>query len=276
MRTLGTDIGSRIGSHLGSRGGSDAIPGVSRDADSDVYVPEDATEWDALLAAAALSQGAPSAAWLLQESGSPMAAAIGAGTQQLLEATTFGTLTYQVDVPGWARTAVTMSDGGILNERNNGSVTNLNLGTTSALTLLYCYRTGAAADLRIIVGMGGAIYANIVSAWLDASNHLRVGTGTTPTDDGTVDYGANTVFPLLLQHDVTGSVTRILTHEEVVTFPFAAVANEAGQYFLGTLGGVGSGPVGYAYAALWTGADAEMSTDDIRDLLTTLGWTVAW
>jgi hypothetical protein len=271
--------GIRSGIRSGLRSGLDpsyesGLPGVDRDT---VYVPGDSDQWDTTLDAAGLVSGGPSALWLLQDTGSPVATTIGAGTQQLMEGTTFGTLAYRQSVAGRTRKAITMSDGGILNERNNGSVTNLNLGTTSALTLINCYRTGTPADLRIIVGMGGAIYADIVSAWLDASNHLRVGTGTSPVAAGTVDYGLNTPLPMILQHDVTNGVTRVITHQEVITVAsYGAVANEAGQYFLGTLGGVGCGPIGYLYAALFTGPAAEMSLDDIRDLLTTLGWAVSW
>jgi hypothetical protein len=118
--------------------------------------------------------------------------------------------------------------------------------------------------------MGGALYANILSAWIDASNHLRIGTGTSPTAAGTVDHGLNTLVPVILQHDVTNGVQRIVTPSETITMSFTAFASEAGRCFLGSLGGVGGPPMGVAYWALWTGASAEMTAPEITELFSRL------
>lgn len=237
---------------------------VSQDSTSLWYLPADSTEWTELLDGTTMS--GPSNLWLCQEASGNLTDVIAGDTATLVNV--FGTLAYQQAITGWTRDAITTTDGNVINFANSG--TGINLGTTSAMMLAFVERTGTPADTRIIMGMGGALYANILSAWLDASNHLRIGTGTSPTAAGTVDHGLNTLVPIILQHDVTNSVQRIITPSETITQSFTAVSNEAGQVFLGTLGGVGGGPVGVAYWALWQGAAAEMSTGEITELLSRL------
>jgi hypothetical protein len=237
---------------------------VSQDATSGWFLPESTAEWVVLLDGSGLS--GPASAWLCDESTGNLADAIGGDTATLTN--TFGTLAYQQAITGWDRDAVTVSDGSIISFNSSG--VSLNLGTTSAMMLAFVERTGTPADTRIIMGMGGALYANILSAWLDASNHLRIGTGTSPTAAGTVDHGLNTLVPIILQHDVTNRVQRIITPSETITMSFTAFASEAGRCFLGSLGGVGGPPMGVAYWALWTGASAEMTAPEITELFSRL------
>jgi hypothetical protein len=270
---IGPRVGKRIGGLIGPE--SSGIPGVTRDA-SGKYFPADSTEWDALLEAAGDAEGSPDALWLAQEASGNLATSIGAGTQLLVGSVTSGTRVYQSAIAGYSRKGITNTDGAVMSFGNNGSI-GINMATTSAMSLSFIYRTDTVGgNDRIIVGMGGAIYANILSAWFDSSNQLRIDSGTTPGNAGTATYAVDEVFPMIVQHDITNSVQRIITNKEIITRAYAGLTNENGQYFYGTLGGVTIAPYGLAYGSLFRGAKAERTQAQIKTLLQTLDWSVAW
>lgn len=244
----------------------------SVDATSNKGAPANATEWLAAYAATAgIGVAIPQHLYLLQEAAGNAADSIGAA---LLVPS--GPPGYQQAIAGWSRKCITFTDGTTIYFNNGGGV-GVNMATTSALSFTYGMRTGTPAATRILCGMGGALYANILSAHLDTSNHLGIGVNAAVTNSGTVDYGSGVIFPMVVQHDRTNGVQRILTDKEVITKAYGALSNENGQYFLGTLGGVFAAPFGYAYNALITGAGAELTSAQIKSLLTTLGWSgIPW
>lgn len=248
------------------------LQGVSQDATSGKYVPASAAEW--AIAAAAAGVSSPYELWLSQQASGNLTGSINA--VGLTASVTSGTVLYQQNVTGWTRKAATISDGAIASFASNGGL-GFDPSTTSTLSLWLLERTGTPAADRLLVSQGGQVYARILSALIDTNNHIGIGVNAAITNAGTIDYGSGTLIPVVLKHDIANSQQKLYTHQEVLTKAYAAFGTaEAGLYFVGTVGGTGGGPAGYAYGAFWKGASAEMTDAQVRALLTTLGWSVSW
>lgn len=268
---LGIRTGPRVG--LATGVGSDplggGLDGVAIDATSSKYVPANLTQWNTTLGVAGISSGAPSFLWLCQETSGNLADSIGAVT---LTATSW--TSYAQTQTGWSRLALKVGDGvGANFASTSASLPDQN--TTSALLMMLFARTGTPGATRPVGMIGAAAAASIVSCELDTSNHLVCNSRLSVSQAGTVDYGANVVAPVLLQHDKTNSIHRVVTHSELITTTFGALTTNKGVGLSQSAYGL-SPPGAWSYAALFVGAAAELTTAQLRSLLRTLGWTVAW
>lgn len=269
-----TDVNTRPVDAMGNVGELgfpivDPMAGVTKDATSLKYTPADAAEW--AIAASVAGISSPYELWLAQQAAGNLAGSINA-----VSLVAAGAVAYQQAIAGWTRKAVTIADGAIASFGTNGGL-GFDPSTTSTLSLWFLERTGTPAATRLLVSQGGQVYARILSALLDASNHIGIGVNAAITNAGTINYGVGTLIPVVLKHDIAHGEQKLYTHQEVLTKAYGAFGtSEAGFYFVGTAGGAGASPAGYAYGAFWKGAAAEMTDAQVRSLLQALGFVVTW
>lgn len=232
---------------------------ASQDGTSGIYVPADATEWGNL----ALT--APNFQWGCQDAASPLAAAIGGVT---LAAGGSGQ-TYQDAITGWSRKAVGTQDN-TTEDWVSSSASLPDVSATSVLLLLYWKPPAAnpAASRRVcLMGTTTTVSVQVSSAgkpilFAGANNGTATNavTGSSP-------------IPLVVKYNRTGSESKLFTLNEKLSVAFSGTAT--GKQVL--LGGAGVAAQNeFLYAALWTGAAAEMSDATIKSMLQTLGWAPSW
>jgi len=261
--------GSRNGSGVDELGGgaSNPMAGVAQDATSGKYMPASSAQWTTTMAAAGIGSGNPSLLWLGQEASGNLADSIGAfaGTANITA--------YQQAVAGWAAKAFTLGAGAIANVVTT-SASLPDISTTSCLMLGYVLFPASASTNLSVVTMGTTFGAQAF-ANLNATPKL-VGGADPNTVAGTANpFGG--VHPLVVQVNRGGSAAVICTEQEKLTPTLAA--NPAGKKLW--LGGDSSqtwaaAGTGHLYTAAFFGTAAELSVAQLRTLLQTLGWSVAW
>lgn len=260
---MGIQVGPLIGSF--GRPVSNAMAGVSQDATSLKYVPADATEWGITMTAAGIASGSPSNLWTCQVAAGSLTAQIGA-----VGLSVSGSPTYQNAVTGWTRKSVNMADGGASVGFTTSSIQNLS--TTSGLLFAYIALTGTPAAERSLMGMGNSTdhrYAAVTTTPYIKAHGLAGATVTGTNAPGT------TVHPVFLKVDRSRSHYRLYTDAEMLAPAWTNPGAGGSLLGLGTMIG-SSGPAAYLYAGFFSGTAAELSDDQVRTLMTTLGWTVAW
>jgi hypothetical protein len=254
-----------------------SMAGVAKDATRGVYLPATAAQWTTALAVAGIVTGNPSALWLSQEASGNLADSIGTFTM-----VGNGTgLAYQQSVAGWSTKAVTTIDG------DSGKFQNTDSGlpdisTTSILILSYVNLPASFGGTeRSIITTGASFHASIGADSAPNSNPAKLalaqGGGT---DGGTQAVAATSttgVHPVIVQMNIATSTPAVVTDKDFTTA--ALSASQSGKKIV--LGGdnaaVWNGAsAGYLYTAAFFGTAAELTKTQIKSLLTTLGWTVAW
>jgi hypothetical protein len=266
-------IGPRLGPRLGLVGGGLTMGSVTRDATSLIYCPANATEWATTLAVAGIGSGGPSSVYLLQEPSGNAADAIGSFTL-----TAAGTLAYQQAVAGWTRKGIATTDAtpGVL---KTTSASLPDISTTSCAILAYVLLpvNGSASPGRVVTQLGAAFNTK-VSSNLQGAPKAMQGIADPNTVAGTAD-NTNVVRPVWIQVNRTAGTATIATNLERLTPTLTAIPTGKLMY----LGGDNAssefpGSCTYLYAARFDGAAAELSTAQLRSLLstTTLGWSIPW
>jgi hypothetical protein len=273
---IGLRVGPAVGPRVGMASGIDqdpvrppigggVIPGVTRDAASGIYCPASAAEWTLLMAAAGLATGNPSALHLMQEASGTLADSIGT-----FPLATSGTgVTFQQNVGGWSRKAWMTTSGGT-GLAQNTDVALPNIGTNSLLGLGYVLNT-AVAVTRDVIG-GGAAATRILGQSFATTGQARAMCNVnTQLSAGNM---AGQVRPWAIQINRTASSAALSLDAERVVPAFSAGAT--GQSL--TLGNIvaGASTSLYLYVAWFFNAAAELTLAQMRTLLQTLGWTVAW
>lgn len=233
----------------GGAAGFASVAGVTLDTAAQKHAPATDGEWTLLMSAAGLATGNPTHAWLHSAAASPMPDVIGADAMTLAAAA----ITWQAAKAGWSRVGTQWDDGSI--------ATLLTAATYNSSTLLLAYvgLTATPAASRSVAYAQGEVGIETTRAY------------SGDTDNGAADAGT-TVRPVLLKVDRTGSVKKIYTDQETIAQTYASATNVAG--FGSVI--VNAAPMWVGYSALFTGAAAEISDEQVRTLLQTLGWTVAW
>lgn len=235
---------------------------VTQDASSGKYVPSTAGEWTSTMAAAGITSGNPFSGWLLQEASGSPADFLGAATL-----TNAGTMAYQGAVPGWTRVSMWNNiDGGAYRITNTVDTALPDLTAESSLVLIYATITSAPAADRGVI-LTGDIRAEVTSANMPKLTHgATSATGSANLTDA--------VRPWVLQYNRAASTCELFTDLEKLSIAFAA-SGATKRIFFGD---------GFQPAAVWKilygvhfkGAAAELTDAQIRTLLQTLNWTVAW
>jgi hypothetical protein len=247
--SIGSGVQSSVRS--GVRSGLNPIsslPDVTRDATSGKYAPANSTEWATVIAAAGLSIG-PTHCWLHNEVASPVLDKI--GTDNMTEAV--GGVLYQQAKAGWSRTGIAFADAG------GGTVLTAATYNSSTLFLAYVGLNGTPAASRSVAYAQGEV----------GIETTRFYSGDTTI--GTADAGT-AVRPVLIRVNRTLTTEKIFTDQEMIAQTYSAGTNVVG------FGSViqNAAPMWIGYSALFTGAAAELTDAQVRTLLQTLGWTIAW
>lgn len=247
-------------SHMINRGAS--MAGVSQDATSLIYCPATNGEWTQTMAAAGISSGNPSALWLLQEASGNPADSIGSFT---LTAT--GAPAYQQAQTGWTRKTIVMTDAASQNMANT-SASLPDIATTSAALLIYIAYTGTPAATR----NSGTLGTTTSAIGITTTPNMRVASNANTASGSTV-LGTTTIPHVLMVNRTSSTVTGYSATEKVT--PTFSSGMTGKKVTLGpTSAASNAPPAGFGYAALFTGAAAELTDAQWKALLQVLGWTV--
>jgi hypothetical protein len=276
-------IGSRLGvkfNFVGSAVGSSAddegiagLVGVSKDATSNIFCPATLTEWNTVLSFNNILSGPPSALHLLQEvAGSP------ADTIGTFTLTPFGTITYSNAVSGWSRKSINLSDG-VSGGLKNTAVGLPDISTNSCMMLMYMTVPPDVPTNRTLCQLGpnfGSRFgANVLSI---SVGHKRINCVLDPTNAAGADDTTTNVRPVILKINRTGGNATLYTNAEKLVPTFAGnVVTGKNIQFGGDNVNSDFPPIcSCLYWCTFFNGAAEMTDAQIRSLLQSLGWTVAW
>lgn len=237
------------------------------DATSGMGVPATALEWADLLASAGVASGGPAALYLLQEASSNPQDSIGAK-----HLTASGTLAYQQAVTGWARKSI-KTTGGVQGQLVN-SAGYANVNAESKLVIAYV-RAAAATAKRTIYRFGD-VFDGDATVEETTTPRLQVGRGGTAARVAGASSPIGTVRPIVLRVQDTANLVDVFTDQEKIV---GGAQGCSGTTL--TFGGDNfqtwyPGDTDYLYAAVFTGASAELSDVSVKAILQTLGWTIPW
>lgn len=264
-------IGPRVGLQVGLRalpaigcgvdelaGGAVAatMAGVTRDATSNIYAPSSLAEWNTTIAVLGFG-AAPAHLYLCQEAGGDLIATLGAVN---LVAT--NTPTYQNTESGWSRKFVSGTASGA---QFNGNLANP--ATTSLMFLTYMAFTGGAVLADVI----GETDNNGPKVQLVADNTKRVTAGGNLGSGATTAAGS--VIPVVVQYDRTNGKTVLYTLDEKITAVYSSTAIGTLLRMITARPAAAGNLARYGYLAEFTGAGAEITTTQVKTMLTTLSWT---
>lgn len=240
---------------------------VTRDATSLIYVPASAGEWSSTMAVAGIGSGNPASTWLCQEASGNLADSIGANTLTVAGAS----WAYRQAVTGWTRLALTVPDASANhNAQNNATVPDVQ--TTSVLLYgIVSMPAAAPAANRRIAHLDGTSAAIIQ---LNTTPRLQCVTGGA---GGSVVTGTanpvNAVRPLIACVNRTANTAKVYSDQEKITGTQGTYSGVS----IGWGSSSGTSPaMGLLYGAMWTGSAAELTDAQIKTLLQTLNWGIAW
>lgn len=238
------------------------------DATSGKGVPANATEWNAVRAAAGLGAGAPMSLYLLQEASGNPADTLGG---KMLTKSPSSVVTYQNAVAGWARKGIHTTEDveGMFSNSTFGDV-----NATSYLVILYALVSGPAGTAATLFRIG-TTFNDDACVEINTTPRTSIGEGDTTRSAGT-NNPSGAVRPFVLRVNDTANLVDGFTDQEKIVGG-AQACN--GTTF--TLGGdfnqTNYPPTAdYLYCAVFTGAAAELSDAQVKALLQALGWTIPW
>jgi hypothetical protein len=237
--------------------GGATMASVPKDATSNIYTPLTLADWTTTLAVAGITSGNPGSAWSMQETSGNLADSIGARTF-----TQLGTApTYAQTVPGWTRKGLTFTETATMRFSTSTPAANI----ASALVIVYVRLTGAPTFAHRSIIEYPSLFAEAT-----ATPRFQANGGS--NTEGTVNPGT-TVHALVMKSNVTALSSAVITEAEVIPCTWY---NDGGTALI--LGGATNTPA--PFQVLWgvgfSGAPAELTNAQIKTLLQTLGWTVAW
>lgn len=265
---IGPRIGPRMGVRIGRPPGGTSMAGVAQDATSSKFLPATAGQWTTTLAAAGIASGNPSALFLCQEAAGNLADSIGAFTM-----TAGGTAAaYQQTVAGWSAKCVRAADAATT-RFSNADVALPDAGVGSVLMLgIFDMPTANPAIVRSMLEYGTS--ATRAAVEITTGGKLR-GRSTPNTADGTANP-FSAVRPLVLKSDFPNSVVKAYSDQEVLAPTFSGTMAGKLLDLFAVNGGQAAATSGCFYLAVFMSAAAQLSDAQVRTLLHTLAWTVAW
>jgi uncharacterized repeat protein (TIGR01451 family) len=241
-------------------------PAVTRDGTSNVWLPQDATEWSNFITAQGISGVAvPDALWLMQETSGNLADAIGLFPLTLSGTNAF----YQQAVTGWSTKGISWINAATASFQSTS--TSLPDLSTTSITMLLFVRPSAGTSNRGIMGAGTS---NFMQAQITVTPRLVAASGAN-TAVGTVSP-AGAVRPLVQTHNRTALTHRQVTDQEKLNPTFSASSTGKRIAIGGSLGIASSPPMTIVYACMWKGTNAEMSDATLKALLQAFGFTIPW
>jgi hypothetical protein len=261
---IGPAIGPRVGPAVGVSadplsGGGASLVGVSRDATSNKYVPANASEWSQVMAVAGISSGGPSLLWLCQEASGNLADSIDS-----LPGTVSGTpITYQQAIAGWSRFGITGGDGGTA-IADSSSATLPDPTTAATLVISYVICTATPAVLRQVDLIGTA---NVATTRINTTPRFQGVSGGSAITGAVDPTGA--VRPFVLLDDPIAARSACYTDQEKLVPTRAATTGKRSRFNFSFAGSL-------LYRVQFNASAAQLSDAQVKTLLQTLGWSIAW
>ncbi len=241
------------------------ITGVTRDATSNIYLPANSTEWTAFRTAKSLTTWAnPSHVYTFQEASGNVLDTVGA-----INLGPANVPVYNEAVTGWTRKGVRCRHATTDSLSGTGFP---NVNADSALVLTLVEIVSAPTTTRNVTILG---------------NSPTVGTriSTTPrllVDVAGVTAGTGTSSPVGVRliidrfNRTTQGRDKLTDQEKIIG---STGITQVGQGII--FGGFGTGAqlsaeVRFLYAATWYGADAERTDAEVKSLLQSMGYSIAW
>jgi hypothetical protein len=236
------------------------------DASSGKACPATNQEWVDFIAYHGLSIAAPDHIFLMQESSSSIVSV--GSTKTLTVGGTAANISYQQSETGWDRKFITFANNG------SGYFENANYwpaslaGSSAAILAFGRLLTAPSADRDFLLAMGDAEFARLK---FDSSSRMRL---IANSNNGSATSDARgSVRPYMWRLNVTGSENRAASDQDSFTVTFDAPTGD-GMYLGGS---AGSGAhMSCGYWCTWSGANAEISSANIKALQTALGWTPSY
>jgi hypothetical protein len=233
------------------------VPGdiaVTKDAYAKVYMPANATEWTTLLSGTGLNN--PSSYWIAANAIGASLADSGTGGRTV---TIAGSPTLGAAAPGFQATGIKCTDG----SNTQYAMCTVPGVTTSSVLLLQVFGVNThPAAMRALNNIGGNEFQGAeVTA---GTSGLKVrGRCSGNTSDGVVNYSS--IMVVLTKHDITNSELAVYTRGEQVKPTWTGVTASTDLFVLGDT--VQASDATLVYAALWTGADAELTDAQVQMLI---------
>ncbi len=188
--------------------------------------------------------------------------------------TAAGSPGYQQTMPtGWACKGVSFTE--VSSQKFGvGSGTGPDPSSTSVMYLIYAVcDNGSPAATRTLMGCGTTLGLEH-----NATDRLLGDNVTVTATDATTLPGADAlVHPMVLVHDRTNSTFTIYTDEAKTTGTYNATALDGNKGIGGAFAAVTTSFHGkICYFLIWSGADAELNSTQVKARLTALGWTIPW
>jgi hypothetical protein len=240
------------------------VPTWAVDGTSKKGVPASASEWSQLIAAYRLTSPSPDHLWLMQEASGSLTDAVGS-----ISLAPLNNPTYAHVVSGWTRLAVgtpdRMADEGFM----TSSIGDFD-GTSYAF-LIYLAVDGPPSSDRALAGIGAASDYRCLAV-TSVPTFKATGLGGGASAIGTVDP-VGTVHPVLLVVDESHQLYTAYTDTERLAVTWTPTSGTGALVTIGSAA-FGSADARYLYAALWAGANAEITGTEAKQLLEALGWSV--
>jgi hypothetical protein len=241
------------------------MTGVSRDSSSNIYVPANSSEWATTMSAAGISSGGPSGLWLCQEGSGNLADSIGAFT---LAAAGTGA-SYSNVVAGWSRVAIGTTEANATRWASSDAGL-ADPATTAYLVLTYATVLSAPAATRSLIEMGSASVARLeFTITPRLQGNFPAGASSTGSSDPT-----GSVRPYVIRRSFTGNGGNVYSNAEKVS-PTVGASTSGKRFALGSIAQLAP-TARILYAAYFAGSAADLTDAQIKTLLQTLGWSIAW
>lgn len=268
---IGVRVGVKPGVFVGVSAGtlSDSIAplpggviaGVSRDSTSGIYCPANATEWGLMMAAVPLVSGNPTGLWLCQETSGNLADSIGANPLVVA-----GTPTFRQANTGWTRLSVSITATTV--QAFSLAAGPFDPSAHSVMWMWYgCLTATPGGSRTVLTVSNGATGINVFHL---VSNKLQIFCGANSAT--TVQtYTTTTNFPMAIVYNRTASTCTLYTDKEALTVTFASAVD--GNKGLGAVSGSGDPSARTSYLTALIDGAAELTTTNVRNLYSKLGWS---
>lgn len=259
-------VGLRVGIRTGIRAG--IAPGISTDeissAGDPLQFPTTGSGWTAIGAPVA-----PNALFQLQETSGAPADSIGTTTLTAPSAAP----AYHQSVVGWSRFALRYTNQASPNQYwSHANAPVLTLASNSCMMLALARMTGAPSTDGAVLSCGTT---TTVQALVTSASKFKIKAGANSAT-GTASPGT-TVHPIVMVVNRTATTVNFYTDQEQLTPTWDGTITGAQIALGGTPAITLSGPIDLLGAACWYGANAEMTTNQVRTLLQGMGVTgIPW
>lgn len=270
-------VGPRIGPKIGGRAGPAFGPGADQiapagasfpiDSGSGKGVPLTQADWTNVASASGTPARTVSHSWGFQDAAGNVVATVGT------DLTVAGVFEYLQAVAGWARPGLQFTNNTADAATHAGGV-GVNPAVTSCLWLGYIDVTVTAAAARNLFSGGGAAGASEIAFRKAATTEVPQIKVMGITADGVNDITAGGVHPCVLRYNRTAGTADIFTEAEKRTGTYNAGVTDGVKGF-GQNATVSAGMI-VLLGAVFAGADAEWTDNQLRSVLQTLNWTVLW